>query len=56
MKGNIEEIVAKLKPETTIEELISYCYTTDDFNMIFEEYCKCTIDNNGQNSDEKYLN
>ena len=40
MKGNIEEIVAKLKPESTIEELISYCDTIEDFNEIFEEYSR----------------
>ena len=40
MKGAIEEIVARLKPETTIEEVISYCDSVDDFNKIFEEFCK----------------
>ena len=40
MKGTVEEILAKLKPETTIAELISYCDTIDDFNEIFEEYCR----------------
>lgn len=40
MKGDFKEILAKLKPETSIEELISYCDTLDDFNKIFEEYCK----------------
>lgn len=40
MKGTIEEIVAKLKSSTTIEEIISYCDTVDDFNEILEEYCR----------------
>lgn len=40
MKWNIEEIIAKLKPETTIEEVISYCDTIDDFNNLFEEFCR----------------
>ena len=40
MKGNLKEIVARLKSETTLEEIISYCDTIDDFNKIFDEYCK----------------
>ena len=34
MKGNIQDIIKKIRPETTIEEIISYCDTTDDLDMI----------------------
>ena len=38
MKGNVKDIVAKIKPETSIEEIISYCDTVEDFDELFREY------------------
>lgn len=34
MKGNLLNIIEKIKPHTTIEEIISYCDTTDDLEII----------------------
>ena len=34
MKGNLQDIIEKIKPETSIEEIISYCDTTDDLEII----------------------
>lgn len=40
MKGNVKEIAKRITPQTSIEEMISYCNTLDDFNHLFNEYCK----------------
>lgn len=40
MKGNIKEIVAKITPDTPLEEFALYCDTADDFNEVFAEYIK----------------
>ena len=38
MKENKKEIAKKLTPQTSIDEIASYCDTVEDFDELFREY------------------